>query len=82
MINSTVGDVCFNNFLLQRAETSINIPRVISGCLFNIQLCFPAHSGGYHHASQSPFTSYREGPSPWEIALLQGCLVWATLWWS
>ena len=79
MINSTVGDVCFNNFLLQRAETSINIPRVISGCLFNIQLCFPAHPGVHHRASQSPFTSYRVGPSPWEIALLQRCWLWATL---
>lgn len=40
MINSGVGDVCFNNFLLQCGETAVNIPRVISGCLFNIWLHF------------------------------------------
>lgn len=63
MINSSVGDICFNNFLLQRGKTSINILRVISGRLFNIQLCFPAHPEGCHGHSQDP-PVYREGPGP------------------
>lgn len=61
MANSSVGDPCFNNSLLQCGETSINIPRVISGSLFNTQLCF-LHSQKVSLAS-SP-SACRRGPGP------------------
>lgn len=63
MINSLVGDICFNNFLLQCGKTSINILRVISGYLFNIQLCFPAVPAGCHRAAQPLLCAVRD-PDP------------------
>lgn len=62
MINSLVGDVYFNNFLLQCGETSINILRVISGHLFII--CVFLHTQKCITSASQSSLMCKEGSTP------------------